>query len=70
MKFRILRQDGRTLDEMESGGLRVRIARTGAEMVSLALGDKGVFEKKAGIQVIPPGDTLKRGFSIQPSLLT
>ena len=27
------------------------------------------FEKKAGIQVIPPGGTLKRGFSINPSLL-
>lgn len=27
------------------------------------------FEKKAGIQVIPPGGVLKRGFSIQPKLL-
>ena len=28
------------------------------------------FEKKAGIQVIPPGGILKRGFAINPTLLT
>lgn len=28
------------------------------------------FEKKAGIQVIPPGSTLKRGFSIKTGFLT
>ncbi|MFZ4776498.1 MAG: hypothetical protein ACOYM3_14090 [Terrimicrobiaceae bacterium] len=28
------------------------------------------FENKAGIQVIPPGGTLKRGFSIKPYFLT
>jgi hypothetical protein len=27
------------------------------------------FEDKAGIQIIPPGTTLRRGFSITPTLL-
>lgn len=41
MNFRTTRQDGKTLDEIESGGLCVRIERQGAEMVSLALGGTG-----------------------------
>jgi len=41
MEFRVIQKDGRTFDEMSSGGLRVLIARTGAEMVSLALNGTG-----------------------------
>ena len=35
MNYQTLQKDGQTLDEIEQGGLRVQIARTGAEMVSL-----------------------------------
>ncbi|MEI8311849.1 MAG: hypothetical protein WCH98_13960 [Verrucomicrobiota bacterium] len=45
MNFSTILQDGKTLDEIESGGLRVRIAREGAEMVSLALNGMGFLHR-------------------------
>ncbi|MCK9589781.1 MAG: hypothetical protein WC003_17235 [Terrimicrobiaceae bacterium] len=41
MELRTTRQDGKTLDEMRSGDLCVRIDRQGAEMVSIALNGAG-----------------------------
>lgn len=41
MEFQTTRQDGATLDEMESGGLRVRIDRHGAEMVGITRNGSG-----------------------------
>ena len=52
MNFRTIRQDGKTLDEIESGDLRVRIDRHGAEMVSLELSGEG-FLYRDGI-LSPP----------------
>ena len=45
MNFRTILQDGKTLDEIESRGLRVRVAREGAEMVSLALNGTGFLHR-------------------------
>jgi galactose mutarotase-like enzyme len=49
MNFRATRQDGKTLDEIESGGLRVRIDRHGAEMVSLALNGVGFLYRDGDV---------------------
>lgn len=45
MDFRTFEQDGKTLDEIESGGLRVVISREGAEMVSLARDGTGFLHR-------------------------
>jgi len=52
MEFQTLHQDGCILDEMASGGLRVRINRLGAEMVGIALDGKGFLYRDG--QVAPP----------------
>ncbi|MEI6494330.1 MAG: hypothetical protein WCO94_17425 [Verrucomicrobiota bacterium] len=49
MHFRTILQDGKTLDEIESGGLRVRIDRHGAEMVSLALNGVGFLYRDGDV---------------------
>lgn len=45
MDFSTTEQNGVTLDEMSSGGLRLRIARKGAEMVSLARNGTGFLHR-------------------------
>lgn len=52
MNFHTIRQAGKTLDEIESGGLRVRVDRRGAEMVSLAWKGIGFLHRDGEID--PP----------------
>ena len=55
MNFRTTRQDGKTLDEIESGGLRVLIDREGAEMVSLALAGTGFLYRDGDVSAPAAG---------------
>jgi len=52
MEFCAIQEDGCMLDEMLSGGLRVLIARTGAEMVGLALNGTGFLYRDG--ETTPP----------------
>jgi len=55
MNFRTTRQEGKTLDEIESGGLRVLIERQGAEMVSLALDGTGFLYRDGDVSAPASG---------------
>ncbi len=55
MKYRTLQQDGKTLDEIESDGLRVCIARKGAEMVGLAREGRGFLYRDGEVSAPASG---------------
>jgi len=55
MKYRTIQQDGQILDEMESGDLRVRINRKGAEMVGISRNGRGFLYRDGEVSAPASG---------------